>query len=809
MLEEMDGSQGSFNQQLCFGCMRPLPGKAMVCPYCGYHFGMPQSAMYIQPGTFLAQRYLVGKVLAYDGYFVTYLAFDSFTQQKVTLKEYFPREYAIRLSDGRVNSYAGGAAQAFQNGALRYWEEENSPQRRGLSGVVRILDVVQAMQTAYVVLEYVEGRTLRSYMQQSGPLPFSQAKEIFKSILQTLSGIHKAGLTYRELIPENVILDNQGEILLQDFGTAPLMLWRSYTEDPLWKMGYAPPELSGQKGQWYTQSDLYVAGSLFYEMITSYAPTDAQTRAKGNDLVPPSKLKAVLEPFEEEVVLKSLSLAMQDRFQGAIEFLEALEKKPSSVKKFPGVKWLIPVAALGMGIFVFSLFGKRQETVISNEVISNTAQAIDSTEKEIEAELNVSTDVENSESKDNSSTEETEGSSKKKSTKSETEGSSEKKSSKSETDGSSEKKSKKTETEESSEEKSETTEEKSSKKSKKKSQTVTPTPSVVSENPDYLADEVDLSYWVGMQKMETHFVNETGNPLLGLHILKSKNKDVVAEILPGAEAEWKKRIESKRLAVCDIWLEEEIDGEKYNTYIPNLSMYEISDLHFYEVDSYVYAVYEDAEGTKHKTDKYKFYQSSRHRYSRVDDLFIYLQPTEGADKQNLKYMVNNDVTIWGMALGGEDGTEDWYIVGTEEGYGFIKAFEGSVSQNRVEHTPTPTPVPTLNAALEINELKVKSITTTTDSSGYSNSNYVDGGYYDSGFTSGDYVDDTYYEDGYTDNSYSDYNYYEYNYSEPEYDYGFGGNSEIDAAIQDVAQHGGGSIYIETDAGTYVIEVEVD
>ena len=427
-MDTTGGSTGG-NLRICFGCMRPLSGGERICPVCGYDMAFVQSAMFLRPGTYLARRYLLGKALGYDRYFVTYLALDLVSNQRVEVKEYFPSEFAARLSEGRVNVYAGAAGEAFQAGLRRFWEEESSPKRSELVGVVKLLDLFQANQTAYAVFEWVEGRSLHQYLEINRMLPVSEATDILRQILVSLCSLYKAGFTYREILPENVLLSEEGEVILRDFSSVPSQFWTSPAEDPLWNVGFAPPEFYSVDYKWREQSDIYVLGALFYEMVTGHPPLDARTRQRGGALSLPSKLGISIKASEENVLERSLALSLEERFVGAEELLKALGKtqkkipfkgKADSNKKEGNQEkqknWLFilgPVALVAIGAFLLFGFlsGNRREhqQIVSQtsskagdyEALSKEASEGDSTEDLSEDESMASSVKEEEDSLDN------------------------------------------------------------------------------------------------------------------------------------------------------------------------------------------------------------------------------------------------------------------------------------------------------------------------------------------------------------------------------------------------------------------------
>ena len=186
----------------CLGCMAEMPDEYKYCPHCGYAPGTPaESALHMKPGTILAERYLIGKVVGYGGFGVTYIAWDDVLQQRVAIKEYLPSEFATRApGHSQVTIFTGDRAQQFADGMVKFVDEakrlakfQNEP------GIVRIYDSFEANSTAYIVMEYLEGETLATYLQREDKVSVEQSIQMLTPVIQSLEVIHREGIIHRDI----------------------------------------------------------------------------------------------------------------------------------------------------------------------------------------------------------------------------------------------------------------------------------------------------------------------------------------------------------------------------------------------------------------------------------------------------------------------------------------------------------------------------------------------------------------------------------------------------------------------------------
>ena len=283
--------------------------------------------LYLAPGTMINQPYQVARVLGYGGFGITYLGWDANLQIKVAIKEYLPREFAHRdASTGQVVANSIDAQAYFQTGLNSFLSEARTLAKfQQHPGIVSVLSFFPALGTGYMVMEYVEGRTLKSYLQQHGRLTWTQTLDIFMQIMDALRTVHKAGLLHRDIAPDNIYLCGDGRVKLLDFGAAQLDRGGS---DPdmqsltvVVKPGFAPEEQyrnMREQGPW---SDVYSVAASMYFCLTRQAPPEAPLRLKQDQLKSPSACGVLMPSTAEQVLLGALAVNSLQRPQ-SIETLQ-------------------------------------------------------------------------------------------------------------------------------------------------------------------------------------------------------------------------------------------------------------------------------------------------------------------------------------------------------------------------------------------------------------------------------------------------------------------------------------------------------
>ena len=234
------------SQQFCFGCMRTIEQGERVCPVCGYRHGAESAPEYaLKPGMLLQNgRYLIGRVLGKGGFGITYVGMDLSLGVKVAVKEYYPAGQAMRAQDSSTLYWDSSAAdiQASKEGFLK--EARKMAKLRSIPGIVRVLDVFNENNTAYIVMDYVEGETLKSILKQSGVMKPVDCIELLDPVIQALGEAHAKGMIHRDVSPDNIMVDIMGQRWLldmgaaKDIGVAPGE--RSVSSNAVVKRGFSP-----------------------------------------------------------------------------------------------------------------------------------------------------------------------------------------------------------------------------------------------------------------------------------------------------------------------------------------------------------------------------------------------------------------------------------------------------------------------------------------------------------------------------------------------------------------------------------------
>lgn len=321
-------------ESICLLCMREKDFPEQVpCPHCGGDDRtLPVQSPALPPRTVLDGRYVLGRTLGQGGFGITYQAYDLRMNNTVAVKEYFPSSIVGRDStvtnQVTVNAVKGGRAQTEYASGLRHFLNEAHRQAKMVSspGVVSVTDFFEANNTAYYVMEYVDGCDLVKYIRESQPL--STVIELLEPIAESLMQIHAAGMIHRDISPDNIMCAKNGSRKLLDFGAS-----HSFTEDEsttgnaTLKHGFAPPEQYGSSSMQGPWTDVYAFAATIYWCITGKVPQDSMDRSIGGDqLRRPSELGAILTPEAEQVLLRGMTLAVTARYQEIRTFWTALKK---------------------------------------------------------------------------------------------------------------------------------------------------------------------------------------------------------------------------------------------------------------------------------------------------------------------------------------------------------------------------------------------------------------------------------------------------------------------------------------------------
>ena len=352
---------------LCMGCMRERENAEGPCPYCGYEEKQEGPSHYLPCRSLLNGKYLVGKVIGEGGFGITYLGWDLNLDMKVAIKEYYPSGLVTRVSASSpvVASYTGEKAEYYNTGKNKFVQEAKTLARFfALPGIVGVKDFFQESNTSYIVMEYIEGVTLKEYLRQSGgKIPARKVLEWMKPLIHSLEEIHRAGLIHRDISPDNIMITDDDKVKLLDFGAA-----RDISPDGgkslsvMLKPGYAPEEqyrTHGSQGPW---TDVYALCATMYKCMTGVTPPEPLERMREDTLQRPALLGAVLTPAQEEAILQGLSVDGRDRFQSMEALERALYSDEGSGLAYAGGQESAGQSYTGRQTSSGQPYGGRQET---------------------------------------------------------------------------------------------------------------------------------------------------------------------------------------------------------------------------------------------------------------------------------------------------------------------------------------------------------------------------------------------------------------------------------------------------------------
>lgn len=343
----------------CYHCMETVNGNEAVCPHCGRERNRKSvNARTLPLGAVLDNKYLVGEVIGEGGFGITYIGLDLNLHLKVAIKEYFPASFASRNitagTDYSIHAIRGETGSFYQRGLEDYAREANRlAQFASLPGIVSVLNFFYANNTAYMIMEYVDGITLKEYLRQNNEkLPWRKALEMLHPVILSLIEVHKAGIIHRDISPDNIMISKNGEMVLIDFGAARKVDGNQKKTIVL-KKGYAPLEqyqADGNQGPW---SDVYSFCATIYRIIGGEKAPDAMAVAGGGSgSVSLKELSKDVPDFLD----KAIRLGMENEISARIQSMEELEGylyKGNRVKpKINRKRIMIGILAATMAFFV-------------------------------------------------------------------------------------------------------------------------------------------------------------------------------------------------------------------------------------------------------------------------------------------------------------------------------------------------------------------------------------------------------------------------------------------------------------------------
>ena len=313
----------------CYGCMKPKTGGP-VCEYCGYQDGSANAMHQLPVGTVLKEQYLVGRVLGQGGFGITYLGWDLYLDIPVAIKEYYPNGMVMRESTISLDvvSCGGDDGLRFRNNKERFLREAKMLARFSqVTEIVQIRNFFLTNNTAYIVMEYVEGKTLKQYVKdRGGRLSVEETLSILGPVMEALSKVHKAGVVHRDISPDNVMMLPDGSAKLLDFGAvrdvgaAAVDKELTKSTEAILKQGYAPIEQYQKRGSLGPWTDVYALCATIYFCLTGEPPADAPERLLMDEALYLEEKVPELKMLQRQALEHGLTLRTEQR-TGSMELL--------------------------------------------------------------------------------------------------------------------------------------------------------------------------------------------------------------------------------------------------------------------------------------------------------------------------------------------------------------------------------------------------------------------------------------------------------------------------------------------------------
>ena len=307
--------------------------KHGLCPLCGFDIeGTEQPAEALPRNTILHGKYLIGNVLGQGGFGITYIGFDLSLEIKVAIKEYYPAGSVIR-HEGK-NSVIWNDTQnsrGYQKSAYEDFLKEARKMAKmdQILSIVRVRETFLENETAYIVMDYVEGETLKARLKRDGVMKFSDCIALLRPMMEDLEKVHAQGLIHRDISPDNIMIQPDGKVKLLDLGAAKdLTLQKEGVSQLVTKKGFSPFEQymdSGKIGPW---TDVYaLCATIYYACFGKLIPSALERMDRDTlSFNLPSK-----EPLSKSAInaLKNgLELRVKDRTPSVGQLLEEIQKSP-------------------------------------------------------------------------------------------------------------------------------------------------------------------------------------------------------------------------------------------------------------------------------------------------------------------------------------------------------------------------------------------------------------------------------------------------------------------------------------------------
>ncbi|NJL99930.1 MAG: protein kinase [Synechococcaceae cyanobacterium SM2_3_2] len=318
----------------CPSCLTENPDTEIQCIVCGNQL-QPQTntGIHLPPGTTLKNGlYEIVDSLGEGGFGITYKGRSPRIPYPVAIKELLP-ERSARQGKLLVWSHTI-PPQERQKLLYRYRQEAAYLRACQHPSIVEVHDWFQENDTAYMVMRFIQGKTFAQVIKEQTYLPETTVRNYAIKIALALEIAHNQNLLHRDIKPDNIIINDQRDPVLIDFGSA-----REFTPDVAQDLtqyvtpGYAPPEQYSKISKWGPYTDFYALCATLYEAITGIAPPDSISRLQQDTLIPPRQIRQEISPMMDRIIMEGLKIDSRQRYQSTTELLDELQGRPRLLRR--------------------------------------------------------------------------------------------------------------------------------------------------------------------------------------------------------------------------------------------------------------------------------------------------------------------------------------------------------------------------------------------------------------------------------------------------------------------------------------------
>ena len=314
--------------RLCPYCLQPLPGAAQSCPHCGKSFAGRNPGGTLPVGTVLAGRYTVGEMLSIDGEGILYRGAENLGRFRVTIKEYLPITLTAERTAESTLRPKTGSEVLFKTTRMDFADLYRSIQRiTPANGLEAVLDVVEANNSVYAILENLGGTPLDQWLENHpGTIRPDDACAMLQPVFEGVAAMHKIGLVHRGICPENIRVMENDRCRLAGYATVGLRTAGSGLREQLYE-GYSAPEQYSTAEFEGRYTDEYSLAAVFYRMVCGQAPVPAAQRIVADSNPRAKSVNGSLPLYVSQVLQLGLRLRPMERIQTVPQLYQALSSK--------------------------------------------------------------------------------------------------------------------------------------------------------------------------------------------------------------------------------------------------------------------------------------------------------------------------------------------------------------------------------------------------------------------------------------------------------------------------------------------------